>query len=91
MSLMTDAERGIFRGTTTPEGRTQVFKHNVGTIDRVLRAAIGIAALVAFFMLPDATWRWWLLIGLVPLGTALLGTCPIYTVFGLSTCPIKRT
>lgn len=91
MSLMAHAEWGIFPGTTTPEGRAQVFKHNVGTIDRVIRAAIGIAALAAFFMLPDATWRWWLLIGLVPLGTAMLGTCPIYTVLGLSTCPMKRT
>ena len=91
MSLMAHAEPGIFVGTTTPEGRTQVFKHNVGTIDRVIRAVIGIAALAAFFIFPEAGWRWWLLIGLVPLGTALLGTCPIYTVFGLSSCPIKRT
>jgi len=91
MSLIGLREPGILRGSTRPEGSTEVFKHNVGTIDRAIRAVIGIAALAAFFMLPDAAWRWWLLIGLVPLGTAMLGTCPIYTVFGLSTCPIKRT
>ena len=67
-----------------------MFKNNVGTIDRVLRAVIGIAALVAFFMLPEAGWRWWLLIGIVPLATALIGSCPIYSIFGLSTCPVKR-
>ena len=67
-----------------------MFRNNVGTIDRVLRAVIGIAALVAFFMLPEAGWRWWLLIGIVPLATALIGSCPIYSIFGLSTCPVKR-
>ena len=68
-----------------------MFKNNVGTIDRVIRALIGIAALVAFFMLPDAGWRWWLLIGIVPLATAMIGSCPIYSILGLSTCPLKRT
>jgi fatty acid desaturase len=68
-----------------------MFKNNVGTIDRVIRAVIGIAALVAFFMLPEAGWRWWLLIGIVPLATSLIGSCPIYSILGLSTCPLKRT
>lgn len=33
-------------------------------------------------------WGW---IGVVPLFTAALGSCPLYTVLGLNTCPIKRT
>jgi len=68
-----------------------MFKTNVGTIDRIIRAAIGIAALVAFFLLPDASWRWLLLIGIVPLATAVMSSCPIYSILGLSTCPLKRT
>ena len=67
-----------------------MFKNNVGSIDRIIRAVIGIAALVAFFLVPDAEWRWWLLIGIVPLATALMGSCPIYSILGLSTCPVKR-
>lgn len=67
-----------------------MFKNNVGSIDRIIRAVIGIAALVAFFLLPEAEWRWWLLIGIVPLATALMGSCPIYSILGLSTCPVKR-
>ena len=67
-----------------------MFKNNVGSIDRIIRAVIGIAALVAFFLLPEAEWRWWLLIGIVPLATALMGSCPIYSMLGLSTCPVKR-
>lgn len=67
-----------------------MFKNNVGMIDRAIRVIIGVVALVAFFMLPEAGWRWWLLLGIVPLATAALGTCPLYTIFGLSTCPVKR-
>lgn len=66
-----------------------MFKKNVGTIDRVVRVIIGLAAIGLFFYLPDAAWRWWLLIGVVPLVTGLVGTCPIYSVLGLSTCPVR--
>lgn len=68
-----------------------MFKTNVGTIDRIIRAIIGIAALAAFFLLPEAGWRWWLLLGIVPLATAVMSSCPIYTILGLSTCPLKRS
>jgi len=33
---------------------------------------------------------WWGLIGLVPLGTALLGFCPLYPLLGLNTCPLDK-
>jgi len=65
-------------------------KKNVGTIDRVLRVIAGLVAIGLFFYLPDAAWRWWLLIGAVPLATGLVGTCPIYMLLGMSTCPAQR-
>ncbi len=61
---------------------------NVGGIDKVLRAVVGLALLSLMFVL-DGTARWWGLIGLVPLGTALLSYCPLYSVIGLSTRPKK--
>ncbi len=61
---------------------------NVGGIDKVLRAVLGLALLSLVFVL-DGTARWWGLIGLVPLGTALLSYCPLYSVMGLSTRPKK--
>ncbi len=67
-----------------------MFKNNVGTIDRVIRVVAGALLLIAFFMLPDAGWRYALLIGIVPLVTGLFGTCPIYSVLGISTCPVKQ-
>ena len=64
-------------------------KQNVGGIDRVLRIVLGIALLAAFFMLPEASYRWLLLIGIVPLATGLVSSCPLYSIFGLSTCKMK--
>lgn len=66
-----------------------MFKTNVGGIDRALRVIVGIALLAAFFLYPDASWRYWTLIGIIPLATGLMSTCPLYSIFGLSTCPVK--
>lgn len=66
-----------------------MFKTNVGGIDRILRIVVGIALLAAFFLYPDASWRYWTLVGIIPLATGLLSTCPLYSIFGLSTCPVK--
>lgn len=65
-------------------------KQNVGGLDRTVRILVGIALLATFFMLPEAGYRWFFLIGIVPLATGLLGTCPAYSIFGLSTCKLKN-
>ncbi|MFZ2102610.1 MAG: DUF2892 domain-containing protein [Oricola sp.] len=67
-----------------------MFKTNEGMIDRAVRVIAGIALLAAFFMYPDASWRYWTLIGIVPLATGLLGICPVYSILGISTCPMKK-
>jgi len=63
--------------------RRIILAPNVGGIDKWLRLAAGVVllALGAFGPL-----GWWGLIGLVPLGTALFGYCPVYPLFGISTC-----
>lgn len=66
-----------------------MFKTNVGGIDRVLRILAGVALLAVFFLYPDASWRYWTLIGIIPLATGLLSTCPLYSILGLSSCPAK--
>lgn len=63
-------------------------KANVGSFDRILRIAVGVALLALLFILPGNE-RWWGLIGLVPLATGLFSYCPAYTLLGLSTCPMK--
>ncbi|MCU0900182.1 MAG: DUF2892 domain-containing protein [Cypionkella sp.] len=67
-----------------------MFKTNVGGLDRALRIVVGLALLAGFFLNAEASYRWLYLIGLVPLATGLLQTCPLYTLLGLNTCPMKK-
>ncbi len=63
---------------------------NVGSIDRVLRIVIGLAA-VAFALFSGhalAPWGW---IGIIPLATGLIGWCPAYLPFGIKTCRTTET
>ncbi len=66
-----------------------MLKTNVGSVDRILRIVLGIALLAGFFIFPEASYRWAFLIGVVPLITGLMRSCPAYSLFGLSTCPMK--
>lgn len=59
--------------------------HNVGTVDRIVRIVIGVGLLSLLYVL-DSSSRWLGLIGLIPLGTALIGWCPLYSVLGVHTC-----
>ena len=63
----------------------RMMRANVGSVDRVVRIVLGLAILSLWFVLEGPS-RWWSLVGLVPLVTALLGWCPAYVAFGLSTC-----
>jgi len=56
---------------------------NVGTVDRALRALVGLALIASALVGAIGVWGW---IGVVPLATALIGFCPAYRVVGLSTC-----
>ena len=68
-----------------------MLKKNVGNIDRILRAIVGIAALAAFFIAPATGILHWvyLLVGVIGLGTAAMSSCPIYSILGMRTCPIE--
>lgn len=59
-------------------------KQNVGSVDRVVRIAAGIAILSLVFILEGDS-RWFGLVGLLPLATAFVRWCPAYSVLGVST------
>lgn len=65
-----------------------LFSNNVGTADRVLRILLGLTLLILTFAGPRTVLGW---IGIVPLATGILGTCPLYSLLGLSTCHTKST
>ncbi|MEW6195256.1 MAG: DUF2892 domain-containing protein [Bacteroidota bacterium] len=58
---------------------------NMGSADKVIRIILGVViiALGIYFQ------SWWGLIGILPLFTALVGWCPAYMPFGISTCKTK--
>lgn len=58
-------------------------ERNEGNVDRALRLAVGIALVVFALGGVIGPWGW---AGLVPLLTGLIGFCPLYRVFGWTTC-----
>ena len=68
-----------------------MFTTNEGTTDRVLRVIVGAGLILWFFMdQSQGFWHYAKLIGILPLVTGLVGTCPLYAVLGLSTCTIRK-
>ncbi len=63
-------------------------KTNVGGIDKILRIVVGIALIAMAALGVVGTWGW---IGVVPLLTGLLGTCPAYSLLGMNTCLLKKS
>jgi hypothetical protein len=55
--------------------------------DRTLRAVVGLALIS---LAVSGVWWPWGLVGAVPLLTGLSGVCPLYSLFGLSTCKVKQ-
>jgi hypothetical protein len=67
-------------------------KTNMGTVDRVLRVIAGVifAALYLGGFVTGIAGIILLVISFVFVLTSLVGTCPLYTLFGVSTCPRKE-
>lgn len=62
---------------------------NVGTIDRILRALLGIALIAWPFAAGFQSTLWTVIaviLGVVMLAVALTRKCPIYSILGVSTC-----
>ena len=60
---------------------------NVHTIERAIRIIVGLVVLSLVFIGPRTPWGW---LGLVPLVTGAMASCPLYTLFGISTCAVKK-
>lgn len=58
---------------------------NVGKADKTIRLAMAVVLFSLFFIL-EGNLKWIGLVGIVPLMTALMNWCPLYTVFGMNTC-----
>ena len=61
---------------------------NVGSLDRIVRIVLGILLLAYAIPIgfPHTGWNWVGWIGVIPLLTAFAGSCPLYSMIGVSTC-----
>jgi len=66
---------------------SKLLPQNEHSIERVVRVVAGLGLLSLTVVGPETRWGF---LGLVPLATGLLGSCPLYTVLGISTCSSKE-
>ena len=64
----------------------KILPRNEHVVERAVRVLVGIGLLAIAFVGPKTPWGY---LGIIPLLTGLIGSCPLYTVFGFSTCPMK--
>lgn len=62
-------------------------KANVGGIDRIVRAVVGLVLIGLTLAGQIGVWGW---IGVLPLLTAVVSFCPAYPLLGISTCPTEK-
>ncbi|NRA87227.1 MAG: DUF2892 domain-containing protein [Rhizobiales bacterium] len=65
---------------------------NVSNIDKIVRYVIAfILAAIAYKFQPElGIWYWALFIAsIIVIATAMFNFCPIYRIFGISTCKLK--
>ena len=60
-----------------------LFVVNEHPLERTLRVLIGLGLVSLVFVGPKTPWGY---LGLLPVVTGLSGMCPLYSIFGFSTC-----
>lgn len=67
---------------------SNLLKTNEHPVERVVRVALGVTLVALAAIGSIGLWGY---IGVVPILTGLVGSCPIYALAGISTCPIRKT
>jgi len=65
---------------------------NVGTLDRAVRIALAIVFSILYFTgtVSGTAGVVLLVLGAALVLTAVVGTCGLYSIFDISTCPVKK-
>ena len=58
---------------------------NENSVERAMRVVLGLGLRTLTFMGPHTALGY---LGLIPLATGLVGSCPLYSLLGLSTCRV---
>jgi len=67
-------------------------KKNVGSVDKIIRIIIAIVAIyVAYTGMVASPWNYVLYaVAAIMVLTTLAGTCPLFSIFGISSCKLKE-
>lgn len=63
-----------------------ILPRNEHPVERVARVILGLVLISLAFVGPKTPWGF---LGIIPVFTGLSGSCPLYTVLGINTCPAK--
>jgi len=64
-----------------------ILPKNEHRYERLIRITVGLGLLSLTQFGPATIWGY---LGIVPLMTGALGSCPAYTIFGVSTCGLSE-
>lgn len=69
-----------------------IMETNESNVDRIIRVVIGVAALIGVVALGLGSVAGVLLgiVAVIMFATAAVGFCPLYRVFGISTCKVTQ-
>ncbi len=64
---------------------------NVGSIDKVIRLIIAAVAIYAAYTgMVASPWSYVLyVVAVIMVATSLMGSCPLFSIFGINSCKIK--
>ena len=67
-------------------------KQNIGTTDKIIRLVVAAGLIGLYFtnILPGVVALIGLIFGIILALTAFVGYCGLYTLLGISTCPVKK-
>ncbi|HET7458415.1 MAG TPA: DUF2892 domain-containing protein [Gemmatimonadaceae bacterium] len=63
----------------------KILPRNESATDRVVRVVLGLVLLSLVVTGPKTAWGY---LGLIPLVTGLVGSCPLYALLGISSRPM---
>ena len=66
---------------------SETMEHSAAPKYSAFNVIAGIILVSLVFVGPKTPWGW---IGIVPIVTGALGSCPVYSLFGINTCGVKR-
>lgn len=64
-----------------------MLEKNMGGVDRITRVGLGLALIASAAVGALGPWAY---IGIVPVITGAIGSCPAYSVFGFKTCKTAK-